>query len=91
MNFSEHFEVTATLYFRVHDAELHGGEGCVGYAKQAVTLTPKATLEDLSDAAANGLRHSMAVMLHVPPEKLEYITREEYERETEDDDDEVLV
>ena len=30
----------------------------------------------------------MAAMLNVPPEKLEFMTAEEYERESEDEDDE---
>lgn len=86
MIFSEKFEVTIALHYRVHDAEIYGGEGSVGYAEQKLTLTPDATPENLSDAAADVLRHSMAEMLGVPAEKLEYITGEEYERETEDEE-----
>lgn len=33
-------------------------------------------------------KSSMAAMLNVPPEKLEFMTAEEYERESEDEDDE---
>lgn len=49
MSFSSNFEVKATLYFRVHDAELYGGPGTVGFAKQSFELIPGAKLEDLND------------------------------------------
>ena len=52
MSFSSNFEVKATLYFRVHDAELYGGPGTVGFAKQSFELIPGAKLEDLNDIMA---------------------------------------
>lgn len=88
MIFSEKFEVTIALHYRVHDAEIYGGEGSVGYAAQKLTLTPDATLGNVSDAAAERLRSEMAGCLGVPAEKLEYITTAEYEAETEDEEDE---
>ncbi len=86
MIFSEKFEVTIALHYRVHGAEIYGGEGSVGYAEQKLTLTPDATPENICDAAAERLRSNMAEWLGVPAEKLEYITGEEYERETEDEE-----
>ena len=53
MSFSSNFEVKATLYFRVHDAELYGGPGTVGFAKQSFELIQGAKLEDLNDIMAN--------------------------------------
>lgn len=88
MSFSSNFEVKATLYFRVHDAELYGGLGTIGFAKQSFELIPGAKLEDLNDIMAVGCKSSMAAMFNVPPEKLEFRTAEEYERESEDEDDE---
>ena len=88
MSFSSNFEVKATLYFRVHDAELYGGPGTVGFAKQSFELIPGAKLEDLNDIMAIDCESSMAAMLNVPPEKLEFMTAEEYEHESEDEDDE---
>ena len=82
---SPHFEVKAALYFRVHDAEVYGGPGSVGYAKQTLQLLPDALLSSFDDQVAASMRFSMADMLKVAPEKLEFITAEEYERETEDD------
>ena len=87
MSFSSHFEVKATLYFRVHDAELYGGPGTIGFAKQSFELTPDAQLENLSDIVAVDCKSSMAAMLNISPEKLEFMTAEEYERESEDADD----
>ena len=87
MGFSNRFEIKASLYFRVHDSEWYGGQGSVGYAKQSFTLTPEANLDSFSDDVADGLRADNAKMLGVPPEKLEYITADEYECETEEDDE----
>lgn len=53
MSFSSNFEVKATLYFRVHDAELYGGPGTVGFAKQSFELIPGAKLEDFNDINVN--------------------------------------
>lgn len=64
---SPHFEVRATLYYRVHDAELYGGPGSTGLAKQAFELLPDAQLGNFDDAMAMSCRASMAQMLHVPP------------------------
>lgn len=87
MSLSTHFEVKATLYYRVHDAELYGGPGSIGLAKQSFELLPDARLENFDDTMAMNCRASMAEMLHVPPEKLDFMTAEEYERESEDDEE----
>lgn len=83
---SPHFEVRATLYYRVHDAELYGGPGSTGLAKQAFELLPNAQLGNFDDTMATSCRTSMAQMLHVPPENLDFLTAEEYERESEEDE-----
>lgn len=87
MSLSTHFEVKATLYYRVHDAEMYGGLGAVGFAKQSFGLLPDAQLENFDDTMAMRCRASMAEMLHVPPEKLDFMTAEEYERESEEDEE----
>ncbi len=81
---SPHFEVNAALYFRVYDAEIYGGHGSVGYAMQKVQLLPDSVLSSFDDQVAGRMRTSMSDMLKVPPEKLEFITGEEYEQETEE-------
>ena len=87
MGFSNRFDVKISLYFRVHDSEVYGGPGSVGYAKLTFTLKPEAKLDSYSDAVADGIRADNAKLLGVPPEKLEYITADEYERESDEDDE----
>lgn len=88
MSLSPYFEVKATLYYRVHDAEMYGGLGTVGFAKQSFGLLPDAQLENFDDTMAMSCRASMAEMLLVPPEKLDFMTAEEYEHESEEEDEE---
>lgn len=87
MSLSSHFEVKATLYYRVHDAEIYGGPGSIGLAKQSFGLLPDARLDNFDETMAISCRASMAEMLHVPPENLDFMTAEEYERETEEDEE----
>lgn len=87
MSLSPHFEVKATLYYRVHEAEIYGGPGSIGLAKQSFGLLPDARLENFDETMAISCRASMAEMLHVPPENLDFMTAEEYERETEEDEE----
>lgn len=88
MSLSPHFEVKATLYYRVHEAEIYGGPGSIGLAKQSFGLLPDARLENFDETMAISCRASMAEMLHVPPENLDFMTAEEYEREIEEEDEE---
>lgn len=90
MNLSFNCEVKAplTLHFRVRDAKLYGGPGTVGFAKLSFKLIPGTQLENFDDIVAVDCKSSMAAMLNVPPEKLEFMTAEEYEHESEDEDDE---
>lgn len=85
---SPYFEVKATLFFRIHDSVLYGGSGSVGYSSQTFTLLPTADLNAFNDARAEACRIDTANMLGVPVEKVDYITGDEYDRETEDDEGE---
>ena len=87
--FAPQFEVKVSLYFRIHDSALYGGPGSEGYAKQSMYANPDGTakLEDLTGPYAAKIRAEMADLCGVAPEQVEYITREVYERETEEDDD----
>lgn len=86
--FAPQFEVKVSLYFRIHDSALYGGPGSEGYAKQSMYMLPAgaAKLEDLTDPFADKIRTEMAEFCGVSPDQVEYITREVYERETEEDD-----
>jgi hypothetical protein len=85
MEISNRFDVKLTLYYRVNGSELYGGEGSIGYAKQSFDhcYGPKAA----DDAAAEGFRKSMADMLGVPAENLEFISWSEYQAIMGDDED----
>ena len=87
--FAPQFEVKVSLYFRVHDSALYGGPGSEGYVKQSMYMRPDgaAKLEDLTDPFADKIRAEVADFCGVPPDQVEYITCEVYERETEEDDE----
>lgn len=87
--FSSHFEVKVSIYFRIHDSALHGGPGSEGYVSQSVFVLPDGTarLEDLTDSTAEKIKADVAKFCGVAPEQVEYISREIYERETREDDD----
>lgn len=86
--FAPQFEVKVSLYFRIHDEALYGGPGSEGYAQQSMYANPDGTakLEDLTSDYADAIKSDMAEFFGVDPEQVEYITREVYERETEEDD-----
>lgn len=87
--FCPHFEVKVSLYFRIHDSDLYGGPGSLGYASQSAYVNPAGAtkLEDLTSDYADTVKSDMATCCGVSSDQVEYITREEYERETGDDDD----
>ncbi|MBM6680068.1 hypothetical protein [Pseudoflavonifractor capillosus] len=87
--FAPQFEVKVSLYFRIHDSVLYGGPGSEGYAEYSMYVNPSGTakLEDLTDPFADKIRMEMAEFCGVSPDQVEYITREVYEQETEEDDD----
>lgn len=86
--FCPHFEVKVSIYFRVQDSELYGGPGSVGFVQQAMYMLPSGTtnLDGLTDKFADKFRVELAEFMGVPPDKVQFIPREEYERETEEDD-----
>lgn len=87
--FCPHFEVKVSLYFRIHDSELYGGPGSVGFARQSMYMLPSGTanMGGLTDEYADKFRVELAEFVGVPSDKVQFITREEYERETGEDDD----
>lgn len=87
--FAPQFEVKVSLYFRIHDSALYGGPGSEGYASHSVYISPLGTaeLKDLTETFADAIKKDMAACHGVSPDQVEYITREVYEQETEEDDD----
>lgn len=78
---SEKFDISARLCFRVHDADIHGGEGSIGYS--SVTYMHIEAPELLNDQAAETARAYTADAMGVPVNNVEIIDYETYEKETE--------
>mgnify|MGYP003291426590 CR=1 FL=1 len=85
MAISNKFDFKATLYFRIYDAPIYGGEGSVGYGSIAHdhVLYP----ENYDDELAESIRHSMALTCKVSDEKVEIISVEEYEEAVDEDEE----
>lgn len=79
-----HFDCSMSLFYKVHDAEIYGGTGSVGYAEQEFHGVFDA---DALAATENGMREDMAKFLGVPSEKVVFISRTEYEEATKDEDE----
>lgn len=79
-----HFDCSMSLFYQVHDAEIYGGIGSVGYAQQEFHGVLDA---DAFAATENGMREDMAEFLCVPPEKVVFISRTEYEEATKNEDE----
>lgn len=79
---SKYFDVKVTLYFRIHDSEMYGGVGSIGYAKQ--TFDHCKAAENCTNKAAEICRSDMAKTLGVASVKLDFLSFEEYEAESGD-------
>ena len=79
-----HFDCSMSLFYKVHDSEIYGGTGSVGYAEQEFHGVLDA---EAFAATENGMRENIAKFLGVPPEKCVFISRTEYEEATKDEDD----
>ena len=77
--------ITVSLYFEVHDADLYGGKGSVGYANNNLDFEiSKLNDEDLNTLAETA-RQGVADMCGVDKEKVINISRTYYEEETSDE------
>lgn len=84
--------ITLGLYFEIHDSNIYGGKGSVGYANTNVDLK----ISDLAKADiakyVDSQRQGVAEMCKVDKEKVNIISRTNYEEEirNEDYDDDFL-
>ena len=87
MNNANDSMITISLYFEVHDGGLFGGKGSVGYtntnADFKVSEFAKADLINYVEAHRQGV----AEMCKAEKEKVFIISRTDYEKETEDEED----
>lgn len=83
--------ITLGLYFEIHDADIYGGKGTVGYANTNVefkvsTLMSALKEKDLSNYVEEQ-RKGIAGMCKVDEGKVIVISKTDYEKETEDEYD----
>ena len=76
--------VTVGLYFEVKDSYIYGGEGSVGYA--AINLEEVDTRK-ITDELIDKKRQEFSEAFKVPVDSVKLISKEEYDRETEDDEE----
>lgn len=79
--------MTLGLYFEVHDADLYGGEGTVGYANTNVDLKVSALGQADIYNYVEAQKQGVAEMCKVDKEKVIVISRTKYEEETEDEEE----
>ena len=89
MNYDIHplVDLKITLYFRVHDADIFGGPGSVGYTSQGFDHCTEPAAADA--AFIKMCSAGTAKLCGVPEEAVEAVSWQEYEAETgEPDEDE---
>lgn len=79
--------ITLGLYFEVHDSEMYGGKGTVGYANINADLKVSALAKEDLINYVEGQIQGVADMCKVDKEKVIIISRADYEKETEDEYD----
>ena len=78
--------ITIGLYFEIHDADIYGGEGTVGYANINVDLKVSAFEKVSIDEYVEKQKQGVANMCGVDKEKVVIISKSDYIKETEDED-----
>lgn len=78
--------ITLGLYFEVHDGEIFGGKGSVGYTNVNVDLKLSALLDANLSNYVEGQIQGVAEMCKADKEKVIIISRTDYEKETEEED-----
>lgn len=81
------YDAHVNFYMRIYDSYMYGGKGSVGYAMES--LEHCRNFDSLVvDKVAEEVKTSMSKALEVPPDKIEFISYQEYEDSTcEEDDD----
>ena len=79
--------ITLGIYFEVHDAEMYGGEGSVGYVNINIDLKASALAKVNMDEYLEKQKQGVAEMCKTDKEKVIIIPRTQYESETEDEYD----
>lgn len=77
--------ISAGLHFEVTDAEMYGGVGSVGYT--AINLGGIKDITQITDEYVEAQTQATANFFDVPRSAVRLISKEEYDRETDGDDD----
>lgn len=83
--------ITLGLYFEIHDSNIYGGKGSVGYANTNVDLKVSDLVKADMAKYVDSQRQGVANMCKVDTEKVIIISRTDYEKETEDEDGEDCI
>lgn len=73
--------IKASLYFRISDSELYGGVGSTGYSE--ISLGCDYHKINISDDYIKSQIENIAKLTGVPVEKIEMISKDEYDEYTE--------
>lgn len=84
-NLKELVNIAVKFYYEISDSELYGGIGSIGYVKSE--LEQVGNLEAMSEEFLQQTCRDMANVLHVSPEKVRMISKEEYDANAEEDDE----
>lgn len=80
--------ITLEICFEVHDSNIYGGKGSVGYANTKLELKVSALAKAGQNYYVEMHRQDVADMCQVDKEKVIIISRTDYEEATEDEDGE---
>lgn len=78
--------ITLGIYFEVHDSDMYGGKGSIGYVNTNVDLKVSALAKANIDKYVEDQKRGVAMMCKVDKENVSIISRTDYEKETEDED-----
>lgn len=81
------YDVHINFYMRIHDAKLFGGKGSIGYLHQCMGHC-QAFKEEKMESAAQAILDYASGAFEVSPDKIEFISYQEYKDETADEEDE---
>ena len=78
-------DISVNLYFEITDSYMYGGKGTVGY--MGIKLGGIKDINKLTDEFVEEKRIENADIFKVPIECVKLISKEEYDRETEEEED----
>lgn len=81
------YDVHINFYMRIHDAQLFGGKGSIGYLRQCMGHCQAFKPEKMESAAQEVLNYASKAF-EVSPDKIEFISYQEYKDATADEEDE---